>query len=206
MYPASRVAVPRVAASLHAAARHSRPVPRVRKSTNKFPKSGLDLRWFIWLVQKSPAMRYVGLQYAPSAGRHDQSHRRPAALKASERSRPLFAANVCPKSGFLEIKTYPNGTLTSHIVIDPRPSETESGLQALAHFIAYFRVSTDRQGKSGLGLAVQREAVMSYLDGGRWALVDEFTEVESGKRNDRPELEKALSACKRQKAKLRPCL
>jgi hypothetical protein len=125
MYPASRVAVPRVAASLHAAARHSRPVPRVRKSTNKFPKSGLDLRWFIWLVQKSPAMRYVGLQYAPSAGRHDQSHRRPAALKASERSRPLFAANVCPKSGFLEIKTNPNGTLTSHIVIDPRPSETD---------------------------------------------------------------------------------
>ena len=36
-------------------------------------------------------------------------------------------------------------------------------------FIAYFRVSTDRQGKSGLGLAAQREAVMSYLDGGRWA-------------------------------------
>jgi DNA invertase Pin-like site-specific DNA recombinase len=69
-------------------------------------------------------------------------------------------------------------------------------------FIAYFRVSTDRQGKSGLGLAAQREAVMSYLDGGRWALVDEFTEVESGKRNDRPELVKALGACKKQKAKL----
>jgi hypothetical protein len=48
----------------------------------------------------------------------------------------------------------------------------------------------------------QREAVMSYLDGGRWALVDEFTEVESGKRNDRPELVKALAACKKQKAKL----
>ena len=58
-------------------------------------------------------------------------------------------------------------------------------------FIAYFRVSTDRQGKSGLGLAAQREAVMSYLDGGRWALIDEFTEIESGKRNDRPELVKA---------------
>src|ERR1700680_1734776 len=69
-------------------------------------------------------------------------------------------------------------------------------------FIAYFRVSTDRQGKSGLGLAAQREAVMSYLDGGRWALIDEFTEVESGKRNDRPELEKALASCKKQKAKL----
>jgi len=69
-------------------------------------------------------------------------------------------------------------------------------------FVAYFRVSTDRQGKSGLGLDAQREAVMNYLNGGRWSLVDEFTEVESGKRSDRPELEKALAACKRLKAKL----
>src|SRR6516225_371319 len=69
-------------------------------------------------------------------------------------------------------------------------------------FIAYFRVSTDRQGKSGLGLEAQREAVMSYLNGGRWSLVDEFTEVESGKHSDRPELAKALAACKKRKAKL----
>ena len=75
----------------------------------------------------------------------------------------------------------------------------------LAHygkFVAYFRVSTDRQDKSGLGLEAQREAVMNYLDGGRWTLTKEFTEVESGKRNDRPELVKALAACKRRKAKL----
>jgi DNA invertase Pin-like site-specific DNA recombinase len=63
-------------------------------------------------------------------------------------------------------------------------------------FVAYFRVSTDRQGKSGLGLEAQHEAVQN------WALIAEFTEIESGKRNDRPELEKALAACKRQKAKL----
>src|SRR5271165_3734658 len=69
-------------------------------------------------------------------------------------------------------------------------------------FVAYFRVSTDRQGKSGLGLQAQREAILNYLDGGRWALIDEFTEIESGKRSDRPELEKALAACKKQKAKL----
>ena len=43
---------------------------------------------------------------------------------------------------------------------------------------------------------------MNYLDGGRWTLIAEFTEVESGKRNDRPELERALAACKKQKAKL----
>jgi DNA invertase Pin-like site-specific DNA recombinase len=69
-------------------------------------------------------------------------------------------------------------------------------------FVAYFRVSTERQGKSGLGLEAQRESVMNYLDGGRWTLIAEFTEIESGKRNDRPELAKALAVCKKQKAKL----
>jgi DNA invertase Pin-like site-specific DNA recombinase len=69
-------------------------------------------------------------------------------------------------------------------------------------FIAYYRVSTDRQGKSGLGLDAQKKAVEDYLNGGPWQLVGEFTEIESGKRSDRPELEKALEACRRQKAKL----
>src|SRR5262249_4207752 len=69
-------------------------------------------------------------------------------------------------------------------------------------FVAYFRVSTDRQGKSGLGLEAQRKSVLDYLDGGRWELVAEFTEVESGKRSDRPELTKAIGVCKRHKAKL----
>ena len=54
-------------------------------------------------------------------------------------------------------------------------------------FVAYFRVSTDRQGKSGLGLEAQRKSVLDFLDGGRWSLVAEFTEVESGKRSDRPQ-------------------
>jgi len=70
------------------------------------------------------------------------------------------------------------------------------------NFVAYYRVSTDRQGKSGLGLEAQREAVQSYLNGGRWELIAEFTEVESGKRNDRPELEKAIAVCKKRRAKL----
>jgi DNA invertase Pin-like site-specific DNA recombinase len=69
-------------------------------------------------------------------------------------------------------------------------------------FVAYFRVSTDKQGRSGLGLEAQREAVLTYLDGGRWSLVQEFVEVESGKRNDRPELAAALAACKKHKARL----
>jgi DNA invertase Pin-like site-specific DNA recombinase len=60
----------------------------------------------------------------------------------------------------------------------------------------------DKQGKSGLGLDAQRQAVLQFLDGGSWSLIGEFTEIESGKRNLRPELVKALAACKRNKAKL----
>jgi DNA invertase Pin-like site-specific DNA recombinase len=69
-------------------------------------------------------------------------------------------------------------------------------------FVAYFRVSTDRQGKSGLGLEAQREAVLNYLNGGNWELVAEFTEVESGKHAERPQLAAALAACKKQRARL----
>jgi DNA invertase Pin-like site-specific DNA recombinase len=69
-------------------------------------------------------------------------------------------------------------------------------------FVAYYRVSTARQGRSGLGIEAQKRAVLDYLNGGRWTLLKEFTEVESGKRNDRPELSKALHLCKVTGAKL----
>jgi DNA invertase Pin-like site-specific DNA recombinase len=63
-------------------------------------------------------------------------------------------------------------------------------------FIAYYRVSTKKQGQSGLGLEAQKDAVADYLNGGRWKLVAEFIEVESGKKADRPELAKALAMCR----------
>lgn len=63
-------------------------------------------------------------------------------------------------------------------------------------YVSYLRVSTQRQGKSGLGLEAQREAVLSYLNGGRWQLCQEFVEVESGKRADRPKLAEALAMCR----------
>src|ERR1700738_763918 len=69
-------------------------------------------------------------------------------------------------------------------------------------FVAYYRVSTDRQGKSGRGLEAQQKSVRDYLNGGSWELVGEYTEVESGRRADRPELAKAIEACRKQKAKL----
>ncbi|MBR0934863.1 recombinase family protein [Bradyrhizobium jicamae] len=69
-------------------------------------------------------------------------------------------------------------------------------------FIAYYRVSTGKQGKSGLGIEAQHEAVRTYLNGGDWSIVGEFTEIESGKRSDRPALEQALAAARLHRAAL----
>jgi DNA invertase Pin-like site-specific DNA recombinase len=73
-------------------------------------------------------------------------------------------------------------------------------------FVAYYRVSTQKQGRSGLGLEAQRSAVADYLNGGRWALLAEFTEVETGKGSNaldkRPELRAALALCRKRKATL----
>lgn len=63
-------------------------------------------------------------------------------------------------------------------------------------FVGYFRVSTAKQGASGLGLEAQQQAVSDYLNGGHWKLVGEFVEIESGKRNDRPKLAEALALCR----------
>ena len=69
------------------------------------------------------------------------------------------------------------------------PKRTKKKLYA-----AYFRVSTEGQGKSGAGLKAQRKSVLAYIDG-RAELVKEFKEVESGTKN-RPELKKAIAYCK----------
>ena len=67
---------------------------------------------------------------------------------------------------------------------------------AKGRFVSYLRVSTAQQGRSGLGLEAQRRAVLDYLNGGRWRLIEEHVEVESGRRNDRPALARALAACR----------
>src|SRR4051812_2059324 len=69
-------------------------------------------------------------------------------------------------------------------------------------FVAYYRVSIERQGRSGLGLEAQRKAVEDFLNGGNWRLVAEFTEIESGKHSDPPALAKAFQACRLRRAKL----
>jgi DNA invertase Pin-like site-specific DNA recombinase len=60
--------------------------------------------------------------------------------------------------------------------------------------VAYYRVSTDRQGRSGLGLDARRTAVAAFLQGA--VPLAEMTEVESGKNNDRPRLAEALALCR----------
>src|SRR5688572_26729041 len=62
--------------------------------------------------------------------------------------------------------------------------------------IAYYRVSTAAQGRSGLGLEAQRQSVSRFCEGRACQILGEYVEVESGKRNDRPELLKALHHAK----------
>jgi DNA invertase Pin-like site-specific DNA recombinase len=63
-------------------------------------------------------------------------------------------------------------------------------------FVSYLRVSTAKQGISGLGVDAQRAAVQAHLNGGSWKIVSEVIEVESGKNDERPELAKALRLCR----------
>lgn len=68
--------------------------------------------------------------------------------------------------------------------------------------ITYYRVSTDRQGESKLGLEAQEKAVRDFAGLFRYEVIDDYIEVESGKRNERPILHEALKACHEHKAVL----
>src|ERR1700677_1523334 len=68
--------------------------------------------------------------------------------------------------------------------------------------VSYIRVSTEKQGASGLGLEAQQTYVTSYCDRTGSTLLREFCEIESGRKNDRPELAKAITFAKRSKATL----
>lgn len=71
----------------------------------------------------------------------------------------------------------------------------------MSRYIAYYRVSTERQGRSGLGLSAQRTVIENFLSPDD-EIVAEFVEVQSGKNDERVELWKAITAAKRNDAKL----
>ena len=68
--------------------------------------------------------------------------------------------------------------------------------------IAYYRVSTQQQGQSGLGLEAQRDAVQNYARSKGASVIAEYTEIESGKRSDRVELDRAIAHTRRARATL----
>jgi len=79
---------------------------------------------------------------------------------------------------------------------DPKPDSVAEKV------VCYYRVSTARQGESGLGLEAQREAVSRFLSYRDAVVVAEYTETESGRRSNRPELEAALGVCRKKRATL----
>jgi DNA invertase Pin-like site-specific DNA recombinase len=74
--------------------------------------------------------------------------------------------------------------------------------RSAVRFVAYYRVSTEKQGSSGLGLDAQRDAVARYVAAAGGVIAIEFQEIESGKRKDRPQIAAALVACRAQRATL----
>ena len=77
-----------------------------------------------------------------------------------------------------------------------------AGGSGLPTFVSYLRVSTAAQGASGLGLEAQREAIDRHVRAAGGKLLSEHIEIESGKRNDRPEIAKAIAAARAKRATL----
>jgi DNA invertase Pin-like site-specific DNA recombinase len=115
--------------------------------------------------------------------------------KAIQNWQPLASAGKLQKSTHCQTpkRTFKNLTIPILLgIVEPMTGK----------FVAYYRVSTTKQGINGLGMDAQRNAVFNYLNGGKWALAAEFAEVETGKRNDRQELGKAIALCRKEGATL----
>jgi len=78
----------------------------------------------------------------------------------------------------------------------------KSGTPSEGAVVIYLRVSTKKQGIDGNGIAAQRQACLDHLNGGSWHLAGTYIEQESGGRNNRPELERALAQCAKEGATL----
>ena len=83
-----------------------------------------------------------------------------------------------------------------------RSCDKLSLILCMKNAVAYYRVSTDEQGESRLGLEAQEYAVRQFAEREGYAIADHYTEVESGKKDKRPQLMAALAQCKKQRATL----
>jgi len=79
-----------------------------------------------------------------------------------------------------------------------KPQRTASKM----HYVVYYRVSTQKQGRTGHGLDAQRRDVQHFIDYRGGTVVAEFQEIESGRKHHRPQLEEALEACRLHRAAL----
>jgi DNA invertase Pin-like site-specific DNA recombinase len=84
----------------------------------------------------------------------------------------------------------------------PRARMAAGDGSATRLFVAYYRVSTDQQGRSGLGLDAQKATVAAYIASSHGVIVAEYEEVESGSRDDRPQLALALTECRARRGTL----
>ena len=84
------------------------------------------------------------------------------------------------------------------LIDNKKPNVVYWGMQ----FIAYYRVSTQKQGRSGLGLEAQKDAVARHIKTKGGQIVASFQEVESGRMNDRPVLKEAVALAKKKQATL----
>ena len=131
--------------------------------------------------------------------RHDY-----AGVNCESGSGRLSSARYGHQGALLGRRLSPVGLTIAIRSRSPCATFVANGVTAMANgkFVSYLRVSAGRQGKSGLGLETQRQAVNAYLNGGDWQLVEEFVEVESGRSSERPKLEAALQLCRAHRAAL----
>lgn len=125
----------------------------------------------------------------------------PGAFPAPDNPRPLCdSAGRCPMRTRAALPPRVPVALSGGVDL-PRPYPYKTAKRSLhrcvwerimCKVVAYYRVSTARQGRSGLGLEAQRRAVETLCEARAWEIIDSFTEVESGAKSDREELTAAL--------------
>ena len=104
---------------------------------------------------------------------------------------------------FLQLNSpSPTQNVKENFMFTHKPTLTPIQNDAMQPCIAYYRVSTNKQGKSGLGLEAQQAAVATFTKSRGYQIIGEYTEVESGKKKSRPKLQEAIKLAKRHKAKL----